>query len=475
MENTTHQNSEGTAVVRVLATVLECLVKANTNLLPLGPAQVTKFHALKAPGISILQYLERIHKYASCSTECFILALIYIDRLIQRHNFVLNELNVHRVVLTSILLAAKFFDDAYYNNAYYAKVGGVLVSEINGLEVEFLFRLNFSLHVKPDEFAKYQAKLVSHAVGPEIIPAPVITPNQILPNVHPSHLEQFSHENSQPPSPQAMSSQSTSPSMSPTNDSCSQGAYQCNHNLEKCSESSQPINECALERRDNIHSAKSFCSRDTAPDTSLNQNTTTLPGNHIRVTPTSSNIPVDIHFQTSSHVNVNPCIQQNNTTFSQPQIPMTSRDNQSILPSTHTQMVNFPYVTQNQIIPSCSQGHQPTGAPQQLGSHTNLNMYVQHNDLPVSTEIRILHKETYNSLPLNETRLPSLSRYNSFPYGIQSKPAKNFDGGNYGTYPLQGTITTQQKQMFHFQSTKDALYSRCAHYRKMSDPIAQCS
>ena len=154
---------------------------------------------------------------------------------------------------------------------------------------------------------------------------------------------------------------------------------------------------------------------------------------------------------------------------------MTSRDNQSILPSPHTQMLNFPYVIQNQIMPSCSQGHQPTGVPQQLGSHTNLNIYVQHNDLPVSVEIRILHKETYNSLPLNENRLPSLSRYNSFPYGIQSKPANFFDGGNYETYPLLGTITTQQKQMFHFQSTKDALYSGYAHYRKMSDLIAQCS
>jgi hypothetical protein len=171
MESTPQQVAEGKAVVTVLAAVLERLVKSNghtaaTNSTTSGPnAEVTKFHALKAPGISIKQYLERIHKYASCSTECFVLALIYIDRLIQNNNFILSELNVHRVVITAILLAAKFFDDAYYNNAYYAKVGGVLVSEMNGLEVEFLFRINFSLHVKPDVFVKYQDELVSHAVG----------------------------------------------------------------------------------------------------------------------------------------------------------------------------------------------------------------------------------------------------------------------------------------------------------------------
>lgn len=104
-----------------------------------------------------------IHKYASCSKECFILALIYIDRLIQKNNFLLTELNVHRVVITAILLAAKFFDDAYYNNAYYAKVGGVLVEEINNLEVQFLFKIDFSLRVLPEVFEKYNAELISHS------------------------------------------------------------------------------------------------------------------------------------------------------------------------------------------------------------------------------------------------------------------------------------------------------------------------
>jgi hypothetical protein len=84
--------------------------------------------------------------------------------LIQRNNFLLTELNVHRVVITAILLAAKFFDDAYYNNAYYAKVGGVLVSEMNGLEVDYLFRINFSLHVQCEEFEKYKAELVAHSI-----------------------------------------------------------------------------------------------------------------------------------------------------------------------------------------------------------------------------------------------------------------------------------------------------------------------
>lgn len=185
MESTPEQTAEGLAVVRVLAAVLERLICTNASASTADQEQVTKFHALKAPGISILQYLERIHKYASCSTECFILALIYIDRLIQGNNFVLTELNAHRVIITSILLAAKFFDDAYYNNAYYAKVGGVHVSEMNRLEVEFLFRINFSLHVTPELYDKYHAELRSHAS---------VNPPLSIPAITPRSQQQYKHE-----------------------------------------------------------------------------------------------------------------------------------------------------------------------------------------------------------------------------------------------------------------------------------------
>jgi len=191
MESTPEQVAESCAVVKVLAAVLERLIGVNSSIQNVNPGAVTKFHALKPPSIAVLAYLERIHKYASCSTECFILALIYIDRLIQRNNFLLSELTVHRVVITSIMLAAKFFDDQYYNNAYYAKVGGVLVSEMNSLEVEFLFRLNFSLHVTPDVFGKYHAELVAHAVSTSPVASPPILPisgSSLTPSVHPTVL-----------------------------------------------------------------------------------------------------------------------------------------------------------------------------------------------------------------------------------------------------------------------------------------------
>lgn len=85
---------------------------------------MTKFHALRPPSISILDYLERfvahivplmfapiptracasvcrIGKYSACSGECFVLALVYIDRIISsNHNFTVNSLNVHRLLIS---------------------------------------------------------------------------------------------------------------------------------------------------------------------------------------------------------------------------------------------------------------------------------------------------------------------------------------------------------------------------------------
>lgn len=54
------QDSEGLAIVKVLAVVLERLVGVNSHLSEEDKAaHVTKFHALRAPVIGIGPYLER--------------------------------------------------------------------------------------------------------------------------------------------------------------------------------------------------------------------------------------------------------------------------------------------------------------------------------------------------------------------------------------------------------------------------------
>jgi hypothetical protein len=116
-----------------------------------GP-QLTVFHGLRAPPITIEAYLVRIAKYAQCSPACFVHSMVHMLKLAQRDaSFAPTRLNVHRLVLTGVLISAKFLDDRYFNNAFYAKVGGVSTAELNRLELEMLQLLQFQLAVSPEQ------------------------------------------------------------------------------------------------------------------------------------------------------------------------------------------------------------------------------------------------------------------------------------------------------------------------------------
>ncbi|MCO5565197.1 hypothetical protein L7F22_018870 [Adiantum nelumboides] len=77
----------------------------NMMMMMRGYEQLTVFHGMKAPGIGVARYVERIYNY--------------------------------------------------YNNAYYAKVGGVSTAEMNRLELEFVFTLGFRLQVTTHIFESY--------------------------------------------------------------------------------------------------------------------------------------------------------------------------------------------------------------------------------------------------------------------------------------------------------------------------------
>ncbi|KAJ9140040.1 hypothetical protein P3X46_030727 [Hevea brasiliensis] len=143
-------------VITFLSSLLQQVAESNDVTHQLYPQRISVFHGLTRPNISIQNYLERIFKYANCSPSCFVVAYVYLDRFAQRQlSFPINSFNVHRLLITSVLLSVKFLDDIYYNNAYFAKVGGISTAEMNLLEVDFLFGLGFQLNVTPTTFHTY--------------------------------------------------------------------------------------------------------------------------------------------------------------------------------------------------------------------------------------------------------------------------------------------------------------------------------
>lgn len=81
----------------------------------------TPFHALRAPSVSPSNYLARLVRHSHCSRAAFVVALLFLDRAAARvPDLCLNELNVHRLLLTSVLLATKANDDVLYDNSHFA-------------------------------------------------------------------------------------------------------------------------------------------------------------------------------------------------------------------------------------------------------------------------------------------------------------------------------------------------------------------
>lgn len=74
-------------------------------------AVTTVFDGRSPPEITISDYLTRIFNYSRCSPSCFVIAYIYIHQFLHLTRSHLTPLNVHRLLVTSVMLAAKVFDD----------------------------------------------------------------------------------------------------------------------------------------------------------------------------------------------------------------------------------------------------------------------------------------------------------------------------------------------------------------------------
>ncbi|KQJ97834.1 cyclin-P4-1 [Brachypodium distachyon] len=149
-------------VVSILSALLERVAERN-DVVAAAPEKekkeekaVSAFQGLTKPAISVGVYLERIFRFAGCSPSCYVVAYIYLDRFLRRRPaLAVDSFNVHRLLITSVLTAVKFVDDICYNNAYFARVGGISLMEMNYLEVDFLFGVAFDLNVTPATFDSY--------------------------------------------------------------------------------------------------------------------------------------------------------------------------------------------------------------------------------------------------------------------------------------------------------------------------------
>jgi ATPase subunit of ABC transporter with duplicated ATPase domains len=97
--------------------------------------------------------------------------LVYIERALERGSGLATaDLELHRLFLTSMVIAAKFHDDMHCCSSYYAKVGGVTVAELTKLEAQFMTMLDWRLYVTEDEYKTWLKRLSSQKESPRLSP-----------------------------------------------------------------------------------------------------------------------------------------------------------------------------------------------------------------------------------------------------------------------------------------------------------------
>lgn len=153
------EDAREVAILKLIGSLLADVTESNCDLRRESP---TVFDAVSCPDMSVYSYLARIRKYTKFDVECFPIALIYLMRLRSvGPMFAVTPHNVHRMLITALLLASKASDDVYHTNSFMAQCGGIRVQEINILEIEMCTRLRWKMQVDATELEGVQCSLRS--------------------------------------------------------------------------------------------------------------------------------------------------------------------------------------------------------------------------------------------------------------------------------------------------------------------------
>lgn len=110
--------------------------------------KVTVFDLHTVPDIQLWDYIFRIMLKSKCCYRDLIVALVYIDKLINTE--VISGIsfhNIHKLLALSIMASTKFYDDVHFPNVYWSKFVGIPLRELNNAEIIFLQSLKFELNI----------------------------------------------------------------------------------------------------------------------------------------------------------------------------------------------------------------------------------------------------------------------------------------------------------------------------------------
>ena len=159
--NIVNDNSEMQKALITMTDLLTDICEESSKDKDTNNKLIKPFISKKIPSISIENYLGRLVIHTKMEISTLILILIYIDKICKNNKFRLNYFNIHKLIVTSMLISIKYNEDDFFSNSFYAKVGGVSITELNHLEYEFLSLIDFDLYVDDDLYSKYSNYILS--------------------------------------------------------------------------------------------------------------------------------------------------------------------------------------------------------------------------------------------------------------------------------------------------------------------------
>ncbi|KAM7156826.1 cyclin-Y-like protein 1 [Molossus nigricans] len=113
---------------------------------------------------SIYRFIYPIFTAFKLTGEFAITTLVYIERLVIYAEIDISPTNWKRVVLGAILLSSKYLDDLAIWNVHFCRIiKGLTLKDVNELERQYIYLLQFNLCVSTSVYAKYYFDLRSLA------------------------------------------------------------------------------------------------------------------------------------------------------------------------------------------------------------------------------------------------------------------------------------------------------------------------
>ncbi|KAJ5105205.1 hypothetical protein NUU61_002552 [Penicillium alfredii] len=160
-----YELAEPRDLVVLISSMLMELIRFNDKI-PLHQGRLTRFHSRSPPRISVQDYLQRLTTHATLSPPILLSMVYYIDRLCALYPaFTVSSLTIHRFLIASATVASKGLSDSFWTNKTYSRVGGISMTELAMLELEFLFRVQWRIVPQPEVLVDYYQSLVERCEG----------------------------------------------------------------------------------------------------------------------------------------------------------------------------------------------------------------------------------------------------------------------------------------------------------------------